>query len=56
MKTKMVKGLTMVSANGWGLIRASNTQPSLVMRFEALTKEVLGEYDEGVWMTPGGDR
>ena len=29
---------------GWGLIRASNTQPVLVMRFEALSRERLNEY------------
>jgi phosphomannomutase/phosphoglucomutase len=26
----------------WGLIRASNTQPVIVMRFEAQTEEKLG--------------
>ena len=30
-----VDGVRAVFANGWGLIRASNTQPVLVMRFEA---------------------
>lgn len=30
--------------NGWGLLRASNTQPVLVMRFEAGTAEELTEY------------
>jgi phosphomannomutase/phosphoglucomutase len=30
-----VDGVRVVFANGWGLIRASNTQPVLVMRFEA---------------------
>lgn len=30
--------------NGWGLLRASNTQPVLVMRFEAGTAEDLAEY------------
>ena len=29
---------------GWGLVLASNTQPILVMRFEAATKELLEEY------------
>jgi len=27
--------------DGWGLIRASNTQPVLVMRFEARTQDEL---------------
>jgi phosphomannomutase/phosphoglucomutase len=30
--------------HGWGLVRASNTQPILVMRFEATTQELLEEY------------
>jgi len=29
--------------NGWGLVRASNTQPALVMRFEAQDEKTLGE-------------
>ena len=29
---------------GWGLLRASNTQPVLVMRFEAANEQLLGEY------------
>lgn len=29
---------------GWGLIRASNTQPALVLRFEAQTMAKLNEY------------
>jgi phosphomannomutase / phosphoglucomutase len=29
---------------GWGLVRASNTQPALVMRIEAATPERLDEY------------
>lgn len=31
-------------AEGWGLIRASNTQPALVLRFEAQSAEKLKEY------------
>jgi phosphomannomutase/phosphoglucomutase len=30
--------------DGWGLVRASNTQPILVLRFEASTQEKLTEY------------
>jgi phosphomannomutase/phosphoglucomutase len=30
--------------DGWGLVRASNTQPVLVMRFEATTAGLLGTY------------
>jgi len=29
--------------DGWGLVRASNTQPVLVMRFEAQTEKRLAE-------------
>ena len=34
-------GVRVLFGDGWGLIRASNTQPVLVMRFEARTKEQL---------------
>jgi phosphomannomutase/phosphoglucomutase len=30
--------------HGWGLVRASNTQPAITMRFEAYTKAQLVEY------------
>jgi phosphomannomutase/phosphoglucomutase len=33
---------------GWGLVRASNTQPVVVMRFEATTPELLQEYQAEV--------
>ena len=33
---------------GWGLLRASNTQPVLVMRFEAANERLLQEYQEEV--------
>jgi phosphomannomutase/phosphoglucomutase len=36
-----VDGTLVLFGAGWGLIRASNTQPVLVMRFEARTKEQL---------------
>ena len=38
-----VDGLRAVFSNGWGLIRASNTQPVLVMRFEAVSDSSLNE-------------
>jgi len=34
-------GVRILFADGWGLIRASNTQPVLVLRFEASTAETL---------------
>jgi phosphomannomutase/phosphoglucomutase len=36
-----VDGVRVLFGDGWGLIRASNTQPVLVMRFEARTTEEL---------------
>lgn len=36
-----VDGVRVLYGDGWGLIRASNTQPVLVMRFEARTQEHL---------------
>ena len=40
-KVLTVDGVRVLFGDGWGLIRASNTQPVLVMRFEARTKEQL---------------
>lgn len=57
-----VDGVRVLFGDGWGLIRASNTQPVLVMRFEALTAERLGAIRgemeawlraQGVDPTPG---
>ena len=39
-----VDGARILFPEGWGLVRASNTQPVLVMRFEATTQELLEEY------------
>ena len=41
-----VDGVRVQFGDGWGLIRASNTQPVLVMRFEALTDRRLAEIRE----------
>lgn len=43
-----IDGLRLVFDNGWALIRASNTQPILVLRFEATTEERLGQIKESV--------
>lgn len=32
--------------DGWGLVRASNTQPAITLRFEARTNEQVAEYME----------
>ena len=51
-----VDGARVQFGDGWGLVRASNTQPVLVMRFEALTAarlaEIQGEFD--AWLTTQG--
>ncbi len=39
-----VDGVRVQFAEGWGLIRASNTQPALVLRFEAQSASKLAEY------------
>ena len=36
-----VDGLRLVGRNGWGLIRASNTEPALILRFEAASPEKM---------------
>jgi phosphomannomutase/phosphoglucomutase len=38
-------GVRVEFEDGWGLIRASNTQPVLVLRFEATTPDRLKEYE-----------
>jgi phosphomannomutase/phosphoglucomutase len=47
-KISDVDGVRVLFDRGWGLLRASNTQPVLVMRFEAETEELLREYREEV--------
>ena len=43
-----VDGVRVLFDHGWGLLRASNTQPALVLRFEAETEEQLEEYRQTV--------
>jgi phosphomannomutase/phosphoglucomutase len=38
-----VDGVRVQFGDGWGLVRASNTQPVLVLRFEATTEKRLQE-------------
>ena len=38
-----IDGVRVKFPGGWGLVRASNTQPALVMRFEAGDEKTLGE-------------
>ncbi len=39
-----IDGVRVKFDEGWGLVRASNTQPILVLRFEATTEDKLNEY------------
>ncbi len=41
-----VDGIRILFEDGWALIRASNTQPILVLRFEAKTKERMEEIQK----------
>jgi phosphomannomutase/phosphoglucomutase len=38
-----IDGARILFDDGWGLVRASNTQPALVLRFEAMTQKRLKE-------------
>jgi phosphomannomutase/phosphoglucomutase len=46
-------GVRITFPDGWGLVRASNTQPALVLRFEAATADALRVYRAEVedWLT-----
>ncbi len=43
-----VDGIRVIFTDGWGLVRASNTQPVLVLRFEASTEEHLESIKESI--------
>ena len=43
-----VDGVRVVFPDGWGLVRASNTQPVLVLRFEAQTQQRLDEIQKQI--------
>ncbi len=43
-----VDGVRVILPHGWGLVRASNTQPVLVERFEAENKDLLERYRDQV--------
>lgn len=47
-KTVDIDGVRILFEDGWGLVRASNTQPALVLRFEANHPERLREVEEYV--------
>ena len=43
-----VDGVRINFENGWGLVRASNTTPVLVTRFESTSKEDVKLYEESI--------
>ena len=43
-----IDGARVLFGDGWGLVRASNTQPALVLRFEAMSAERLAAIRETV--------
>jgi len=43
-RVSTLDGVRITFAEGWGLLRASNTQPALVMRFEATSDQALAAY------------
>jgi phosphomannomutase/phosphoglucomutase len=47
-KTIDIDGVRVIFPEGWGLLRASNTQPVLVMRFEASSEHLLKTYQSEV--------
>jgi phosphomannomutase/phosphoglucomutase len=55
-KVITVDGVRVLFGDGWGLIRASNTGPILVMRFEARTEEQLDKIQSEMlgWLRANG--
>jgi phosphomannomutase/phosphoglucomutase len=51
-----IDGVRIAFPDGWGLLRASNTQPVLVLRFEATSPESLERYRNEVtaWLAGQG--
>ncbi|MBS4014884.1 MAG: phosphomannomutase/phosphoglucomutase [Candidatus Latescibacteria bacterium] len=45
-ETLDIDGVRVIFDDGWGLVRASNTQPILVLRFEAKTEQRLQEIEQ----------
>lgn len=43
-----IDGIRIVFEDGWALVRASNTTPVLVTRFEAKTQKILAQYKQKV--------
>ena len=56
--SQALDGIRITFADGWGLVRASNTQPALVLRFEAGSPGALAAYRAEVedWLSSHGVR
>jgi len=46
-----IDGVRIAFPDGWGVVRASNTQPALVLRYEAETPERLAEIRDVIEST-----
>ena len=57
-RVNTIDGVRIAFPDGWGLIRASNTQPVLVLRFEATSQDALTRYRDEVtrWLAEQGVR
>ncbi|MGH7561082.1 MAG: phosphomannomutase/phosphoglucomutase [Gemmatimonadales bacterium] len=55
-RVNTIDGVRIAFADGWGLLRASNTQPVLVLRFEATSAAALERYRAEVmgWLAEQG--
>ena len=55
-RVNTIDGVRIAFPDGWGLLRASNTQPVLVLRFEATSPEALARYRDEVtgWLATRG--
>ena len=43
-----IDGVRIRCSDGWGLVRASNTQPVIVCRFEARTEDRMKEIQQSI--------
>ncbi|NOT08733.1 MAG: phosphomannomutase/phosphoglucomutase [Gemmatimonadales bacterium] len=57
-RVNTIDGVRIAFSDGWGLLRSSNTQPVLVMRFEATSQAALEQYRALVtdWLATQGVR
>ena len=57
-RVNTIDGVRIAFPDGWGLLRASNTQPVLVLRFEATSQAALERYraEVAAWLAGQGVR